>query len=442
MKRSLVVAFALSIACSRPPAAPAGKEAPAAAKQEHAAETHADGGAEHEHREPHQRGATDLDRPVDELFAASCEHGKKTHECDECRYEVGVVRVPERLIERGLVKKVRVGRERVEAPLTVTGETKFDERRVAHVSPRVQGSIRTVRVGLGERVRRGQPLIELESVGVGEAESEVLAARAALRLAKSNHDRQELLRAERITSEKEALAARQEHDAAQIRARAADEKLARLGMSPADRSRAHGEGRLVLRAPVDGVVLEMHAVAGELVGPEESVVTIGDPSAVWVWADLPEDQLASVVGQRRTGGLRAEVSVKAFPGVAFPGAIDFVAPAMDERTRTVKVRIAVKNPEARLRAGMFANVRIFLPGDEEALAVPKASVLSDEGRSFVFVHHRGEFWVRRPIEPGRTWHEWVEVKGGLGGSETVVADGSFLLKSDVLRSKMGAGCAD
>jgi len=91
---------------------------------------------------------------------------------------------------------------------------------------------------------------------------------------------------------------------------------------------------------------------------------------------------------------------------------------------------------------MFANVRVFLPGDEEAVAVPKAAVLSDEGRSFVFVHHHGEYWVRRPVEPGRAWHEWIEVKRGLSGKETVVADGSFLLKSDVLRSKMGAGCAD
>lgn len=441
MKRIVVIAFALSLACSRGPAGapePVG-ERPAARPQEHAADEH-----EHEHGEPHQMGASDLDRPVDELFAATCEHAVKTHECDECRYEVGVVRVPRRLVERGLVKEARVGRRRVEAPIAVTGEIKFDERRVAHVAPRVEGAIRAVRVGLGEHVKRGQPLIEIESVGVGEAESEALAARAALRLARSNHQRQELLRKERISSEKEFLHSRQELEAAEIRARAAEEKLGRLGMSPGDVARvaSRGEGRLVLRAPADGVVLQMHAVAGELVGPDESVVTIGDTSAVRVWADLPEDRLASVLGEAPPGGLRAEVAVKAFPDEAFPGTVDFVGPTMDERTRTVKVRIAVKNDDARLRSGMFANVRIFLPGAEEAVAVPRAAVLSDEGRSFVFVHHDGEYWVRRPVEPGRSWHEWVEVKGGLAGDERVVADGSFLLKSDVLRSKMGAGCAD
>jgi membrane fusion protein, heavy metal efflux system len=108
----------------------------------------------------------------------------------------------------------------------------------------------------------------------------------------------------------------------------------------------------------------------------------------------------------------------------------------------VKVRVGVANPDARLRSGMFASVRIFLPGAEEALAVPAAALLSDEGRSFVFVHHHGDYWIRRPVEPGRRWAGWVEVKGGLAGGEALASDGAFLLKSDVLRSKMGAGCAD
>jgi cobalt-zinc-cadmium efflux system membrane fusion protein len=91
---------------------------------------------------------------------------------------------------------------------------------------------------------------------------------------------------------------------------------------------------------------------------------------------------------------------------------------------------------------MFAAVQLYLPGDEEALAVPRAAVLSDEGRSFVFVHHHGEFFIRRPVEPGRATVDWIELKKGLDGGETVATSGAFLLKSDVLRSKMGAGCAD
>ncbi len=444
----VVLAVAALVACrgGESSAAPG-----AAAREAHGAEEAAPAHADHG---PEQRGAaggpkvSDLDRPVDELLAATCEHGKKTHECDECRYEVGVVRVPAKLVDGGLLKQASAARRRVEAPIALTGEIRFDERHVAHVSPRIEGTVRRVHASLGERVRRGQPIVELESVQLGEAESEVLAAQAALRLARASFERQEQLRKEQISSEKEYLAARQEHEAAQIRARSAGEKLARLGVGRGDVERlvstgqSSSDGALVVRAPADGIVLEMHAVPGELVKPDQSIVTVGDVSSVWVWADLHEDQLGRVLDAQRGEKLRAEVAVKAFPDATFPGGVDFVGPTMDERTRTVKVRVAAANPDAKLRAGMFASVRIFLPGREEALAVPSAAVLSDEGRAFVFVHHHGDYWIRRPVDPGRRWLDWVEVKSGLTGAETVAADGAFLLKSDVLRSKMGAGCAD
>jgi cobalt-zinc-cadmium efflux system membrane fusion protein len=185
----------------------------------------------------------------------------------------------------------------------------------------------------------------------------------------------------------------------------------------------------------------MHAVPGELVRPDQSILTVGDLSDLWIWADLYEDQLGRVAVAAR-GKLRAGIQVKAFPGEVFAGTVDFVGPTMDEKTRTVKLRIAVKNPEGKLRAGMFAAVELYLPGEEEALAVPRSAVLSDEGRSFVFVHHHDDFFIRRPVDPGRASADWVEVKQGLAGGETVAASGAFLLKSDVLRSKMGAGCAD
>jgi cobalt-zinc-cadmium efflux system membrane fusion protein len=115
---------------------------------------------------------------------------------------------------------------------------------------------------------------------------------------------------------------------------------------------------------------------------------------------------------------------------------------MDESSRTVKVRVQVKNADGRLLAGMFAAVNLFLPGRDETLAVPRHAVLDDEGRSFVFIHYQGDYYVRRPVIPGQRWAGWVEIEKGLEPSQIVVTEGAFLMKSDVLRSKMGAGCAD
>ncbi len=387
-------------------------------------------------RHGHEGGeASDLDRPVTELFADRCEHDVKTHECGQCRYEVGVVKAPANLFEGGLLKTVKAEQRAIRIPLRFTGEVQFDQRRVAHVSTQAEGIIRKVHVTLGDRVSGGQALLEVDSVAAGDAQAAYLEARAELKLAQRNYDRNVALRKEGISSGKALFRAKQELDSAKIRTGAAGSKLARLGM-------ASSAGRLVLRAPADGTVLQMHAVAGEVAKAGESLVTVGDNASLWVWADLYERDIALVTREQRKQPLAAEIQVKAFPGRQFPGTVDFVSPSMSESSRTVKVRIAVPNEDRDLLAGMFASIDIFLPGEEQALSIAKNAVVEDEGRSFVFVHHHDDYYVRRPVTVGRTFAGWAEVTKGLVGDETVVADGAFLLKSDVLRSKMGAGCAD
>ncbi len=391
---------------------------------------------------------SDLDRPVDELFAESCEHGRKTHACDECRYGVGVVRVPEKLVLDGLVKSATVGRGRLDVPVPLTGEVRFADKRVTHLTPRTDGVVREVRVALGQKVDAGQPLLEMESVSLGEAESAWLETEASQRLARRAFERQAKLREEGISSEKEYLLARQEAEAAGIRSQAAADKLRRLGLSPQEiealgrAGPAGARGRLVVRAPASGTILEMHAVPGETVKSDQSVFTIGDLSVLWVSADVYEAQVQQVLSHEGHGDMRAVVTAKAYPDHEFPASVDFVSPSMDEKTRTLKVRVGVRNPDGRLRAGMFVNVLLYLPSGDEVVVVPRVSVLADAGRSFVFVRHHGEYWVRRPVEVGRASGEIVEVRKGLSGGETIATEGCFLLKSDVLRSKMGAGCAD
>jgi cobalt-zinc-cadmium efflux system membrane fusion protein len=393
------------------------------------------GGRADERREEVEE-PSDLDRPVEELITLTCEHGGRTFECDECRYETGFVRAPASLADGGIVKTVEVERRTVAAPLELTGEIRFDERRIGHVSAQVEGVVKKVHVALGDKVEMGQALIEIESVEVGESQSDHLEAKGLLELARRNFERVSALREESISSEREFLEAKQELQAAEIRARGSLGKLRRLGTG------GGSVGGLLLRAPIDGTVLVMHAVPGEVAKTEEPLITVGDNATLWVWADLYERDIAAVISGQAAQRLAAIVSVKAYPGEEFPGTVDLVSPAMDESSRTVKVRVEVANPGGRLLAGMFAAVKVFLPGTDEALAVPRDAALEDEGRFFVFVHHQGEYYVRRPVVVGRTWAGWVEVEKGLAPGQTVVAEGAFLMKSDVLRSKMGAGCAD
>lgn len=405
------------------------------------AEAHAEAPAEGDEPAGHDHGATedeasDLDQPVETLFAVSCEHGVKTFACDECRYEVGVTKAPADLFTGGLLHTARPAREPVLVPLALTGEVKFDERRVAHLAPPAAGIVRRVLVAVGDRVRRGEALVEIESGEAAEAAAVLHEAQARLANAEQTHRRTSSLSEQGIASEKDLGLALQELQSARVRLETARAQASRLGL---DTGAADATGGLLrLRASADGTVLYLHAVGGEPARPDEVMATVGDIAVVWVWADLYERDLAKLP----PAPLPAEIAVRAWPDRPFAGTVDFISPSIDEVSRTVKLRVTVPNPDGRLLAGMFATVQVLLPGREHALVLPRDAVLDDEGRSFVFVHHHDDFYLRRPVTVGRAWGDRVEVTEGLRGDETVVAEGAFLLKSDVLRSKMGAGCAD
>jgi cobalt-zinc-cadmium efflux system membrane fusion protein len=423
------------------------------AQTEHAHEQEPAVADEHDHDEHagHAHGAeegSDLDRPVAELFAASCEHAMLTHECMECRYEVGVARVPSDLIADGLVSTAIASEQALPEVIELPGEIRFDEHRIAHLTPQVAGLVARVHVDIGSRVTAGDLLLELDSAELASAQADYLGAIAEEALAAKAGERLATLRAAKIASEREALETEQHLEGARIRSASTRQRLVTLGLSTAEIAALaaggaeRADGRLALRAPFAGEILSLHAVRGEQVEPGSELALLGDTAKLWVWVDVYEAQLGRLETLHREGALDVSVRVAAYPEREFPGRLDLLGRTMDEATRTVKSRIVLENPEGLLRPGMFAQVRLFLPGKERALAVPADALLADEGREFVFVHHDGEYFVRRPVRAGRSWAGSVEIIEGLALGQTVATAGAFLLKSDVLRSKMGAGCAD
>jgi cobalt-zinc-cadmium efflux system membrane fusion protein len=128
--------------------------------------------------------------------------------------------------------------------------------------------------------------------------------------------------------------------------------------------------------------------------------------------------------------------------MAFPGTVDLISSIVDEHTRTAKLRIRVANKDGRLRPGMFVHAEIVVPAEGRSTVVPREAVLSDEGKHFVFQHWKNDLWVRRDVKLGTRRGRYVEIVAGLPRDARIVTGGAFMLKSDVLRGKMGAGCAD
>ncbi len=397
---------------------------------------------------PEASEKSDLDMPIDEILATVCGHGTLTYQCAECRYEVGMVKVPKTLLESGLIKTVEVSKSAGDAILALTGEVTLNELKAARLSPAAPGIVKKVLVDLGQRVVAAQELLALQSVDLAAAEAEFLDAESAMRLAFKAYERHKELRAAGVTAERELLEAESAAVSARIRMEAARQKLARLGLRESDietlisTGMEGASGEMVLRAPFAGTVLELRGVAGEQLDGGDAAVLVADLSRLWLWADLYERDLAKVLDLDKRGDVQAVATVQAYPGEEFAGRVDYVGSVLDGRSRTVKVRIVLANPDGRLRPGMFATVHLRLPGRQETLIVPSVAVLSSDGRDFVFIRHDGEYFVRRPVAKGIERNGFTEILLGLEPGQIVVADGAFLLKSDVLRSKMGAGCAD
>ena len=406
-----------------------------------------------EHGEDDGHGHAKKPTTTEEFESTMCEHDVPTYQCDECRYEVGVVKLDASLMKRGdgggLVQTQTVSRTPMATALHVTGEVSLNENQAVHISPRVSGIINTVAMDMGASVKAGETLLTLDSVELGRALADYERNQALCELSEKTFRRETSLLEQKVGSEQDVIEAQMTFEQHRTDLKASEQMLHVFGVTDQDladvQALSHGVrgGLLSVRAPIAGTIIEKHAVAGEMAETGKDLMLLADLSTVWVWANIHSRDLSSVLDAEKDG-VDVEITVAAFPGRTFKGRLDNVGATMDEKTRTVKVRATIDNSTLELRPGMFCDVAISLSNGkaEEVVAVPRAAVLSDEGLFFVFKHLKDDFFVRQAVRKGREFFGKVEILEGLDAGETIVSEGSFLLKSDVLREKMGAGCAD
>ncbi len=382
------------------------------------------------------------------LLTAACADQEPTIEPipdEHTTHQPGLVELSTEAAARAHIRTAAV-EERVLAPeLATTGQVDFDQTRLAHVSPRISGRVYRVPANLGEFVRSGQTLAEIDSIELGQAKAEYLREKAKEELARTSFGRVRELFADRIISEQRLLEAEAEHREAVVAVQTAEETLHLygLGQDQVDALAYGGQTASIypLRAPFAGTVVEVHATLGELVTPERNLFTLADLSRVWIWID---------VYQRDLGGVhvddQARARVNAFPGEIFAGTVSYLSARVESETRTVRARLDVANPDGKLRPGMFVEVELVDPHADEggeardkSRVVPEGSVVRDGDRFQVFVVAGDRRFERRDVHVGRKAGGFVEILEGLELGEQVVVEGAFLLKSAASKESLGGG---
>jgi multidrug efflux pump subunit AcrA (membrane-fusion protein) len=189
---------------------------------------------------------------------------------------------------------------------------------------------------------------------------------------------------------------------------------------------------LELKAPIDGVVTERKSTVGELVGKDTEIYTISDSADLWVIAEIKERDIGALkVGQD------ASFTVLAYPGEEFRGKVVRIGNRVEAESRTMEVRIEANNANARLKPGMFADVEIVTTVLQDTLLISDTALQTDGDAQIVFVVLGDGRFEKRAVKTGMEQLGRVAVLDGVKQGEQVVTDGSFILKSEMLKGELG-----
>jgi Cu(I)/Ag(I) efflux system membrane fusion protein len=352
------------------------------------------------------------------LFFQGCRNSKTAEEPADKAGQEGTAGLTAITLKEGTTKiaPVEIGtveRKPVGLMVKASGVVGFNEKKLTCLTARIPGRIEELSAFAGERVRAGAPLIALYSPDFLAGQAEFLQIAGRLERAAKEKDAE----AERLAEQMLASAAR---------------KLEIMGMAQ-ERVKALADSKspdmlLTIVAPFDGSVIESHVVKGDYVEMGAELLKLADLGTVWVLANVYEKDLALV-----EPGAEAEVMVEAYPNKVFKGKVTLIHDTLDEEARTVKARIELVNPGFKLKPGMFAAVTVTPSTTENLLVVPEKAVRQVEGKSVVFVPAGNNRYEARPVKTGRAFPGYIEILEGVKEGDRIVIEGSFTLKSEVLK---------
>ena len=379
---------------------------------------------------------------------------KPAAELAEAKTDPNIVEIPADAQNAGGIEFSQASERKVQQVVTTTGVISPDESRVSHIVPLSQGVIEDVFVQLGDRVKKGQPLLIYDSIELGESVGEyknlaggVDKALAQQEVARKSLDRANSLIAVEAISPRELELRRAEYQqaTAEVGSRRAElsrseERLHRFGLTDVDIKQLNSAGHAIhrtashntVRTPLSGVITKYDVSRGEVVGRDKELFTVVDTSTVWALADVYEKDIQYVA----RGG-ECDVKLASYPNEVFRGKIAYLSDALDPSSRTAKLRCVLPNLDGRLKLEMFATVTVPTKESKTGITVPAAALQDINGQTVVFVRTEPTKFEKRVVEVGDRTPDLVEVKSGVKGGEQVVTKGSFYVKSALMRELIG-----
>jgi cobalt-zinc-cadmium efflux system membrane fusion protein len=315
----------------------------------------------------------------------------------------------------------------------------------AQVGTFIPGRVSRVLVNLGDYVHRGQELMQIEGVEVGEIKSRFIKAKAQYAYADAVLKRQQSLLSQNVGSPKTVLEAQAEYEKAHAEFEAEDRRIHSVGLtddevdrfvqhSAADSSESHVGGFLPIKSPIDGVVVERNVVIGQLLDPSSTAFRVVNTSTLWVDGQVHEGDVNILQHDKNV-----TIVVPAVSPERIPGRLLYVGELVDQQTRMVKVRASLLNRHRRYMPEMFAEMHLPAGNNTQGIVVNGESVVEEGNQHYMFVAVNDTTFEKRDVHVEMMMGDRMEIKQGLTAGERIVSKAVFMLKSELKKQTFGEG---
>lgn len=342
---------------------------------------------------------------------------------------------------------VSPAREKIAAQMTLPGVMSLNQNRTALISSFVPGKVISLSADLGDKVRKGQVLLTINSPEFAQAKANFLQARAKFKLSRKEYERAKMLLKEKAMEEREYLRREAEYEKLSTEYGVYGSLLHSYGI-PHEQideflkecDQAAEEGKLCemanpnqsITSPIQGTIIFRDVVIGEHVEPSKILFTVSDLNTLWAILDAYEKDFPFI-----SPDCRVTIASSLYPDVHFEAQIAYISDLIDQKLRTVKIRVKVLNREGLLRPNMYIQGFIESAATQEVLSVPEEAIQNMNGKKIVFVLEKENVFAAKPVKLGAKLGDRRIITEGLEEKERVVIKGAFNLKTELSKTAFG-----
>lgn len=320
----------------------------------------------------------------------------------------------------GNIKTVRSVISNQEKEMTLTGKIISDPDKTINYVPLINGIIERTYFSLGDRVKKGQVLMDIRSTELSSLHSERITLEAEMRIAERELRTIKEMYEDKMSSEKDLLEA--ENKLQQIRT-----SLSKIQNDMAVFGTNKGDGTFSINAPMNGYIIKKNASSGSTISTDsEPLFSIADLSSVWVIVNVYASQLQFV-----REGMDADISTLSYPDKTFTGKISNISQVFDSEDKALKARIILPNTDMKLKSEMSVVVKLKDMTQEGLVTIPSDAVIFDDNAYFVVVDKGNNIYEKQEIILYDRNKNTTYIKSGLGTDENVVIKNQLLIYSEL-----------